>query len=526
MGQCVLEIKELSKYYGSLKVLDNINLSVKRGEIHGLIGANGSGKSTLMNVLFGNSVIRESGGFSGELQIEGRKADIKTTRDAVEYGIGMIHQEFALIPDMTIAENIKLSRENTKQVLESFIGGRLAPVDKERDRRDAAKVLQRLGFEIDVSILAGSLSTNIKQFVEIAREVDKEGLKLLFLDEPTAVLNKSDSLKLMEVLKELSAEGTAIIFVSHRLDEVCSICDRITVLRDGAVVSCTERDKFSIVGLANDMIGYDVQKAVSRRKFTADKVLMSLRGFEVDMPGESISGIDMDIHKGEIVGVTSLSGHGKLALGYGIMGLYKTRGEVLYKGRMLEVSDIKETINSGIYFLPDDRRGAGLLLEHSVGENIVFSGFHIKNLFSKRVFRGLSFFDSKEGNAHIEKFIKRFEIKCSSQQQKVMELSGGNQQKVCISRALTMKPEILFISEPTRGVDIGAKEKLLEMLTEINIEEGTTLVIASSELEELTRICDRIVVLFEGRVFKILEPDADEIEFALAISGEENENAD
>ncbi len=274
------------------------------------------------------------------------------------------------------------------------------------------------------------------------------------------------------------------------------------------------------------MIGYDVQKTVSKRKLTADKILLSLRGFEVDMPGEGLAGIDLDIHEGEIVGVTSLSGHGKLALGYGIMGLHKTRGKVLYKGRPLAVSDIRGTISSGIYFLPDDRRGSGLLLEHTVGENIVFSGFHIKNLFSKGIFKDLSFFDSKEGNAHIDIYIKRFEIKCSSPQQKVMELSGGNQQKVCISRALTTKPELLFISEPTRGVDIGAKEKLLAMLTEINAKEGTTLVIASSELEELARICDRIVVLFEGRVFRILEPDADETEFALAISGEEIRNAD
>lgn len=524
MGEFVLQIKELSKCFGALKALDNVSISIKKGEIHGLIGANGSGKSTLMNVLFGNSVIRESGGYSGEIMIDGQKVEIKTTKDAVKYGIGMIHQEFALIPDMTITENIKLSRENTKPMHKKFFGENLSCIDKEKDRSDAVRALKRLGFTVDTELRAGILSTNTKQFVEIAREVDKKGLKLLFLDEPTAVLNKSDSPKLLEILKELSSEGTAILFVSHRLDEVCALCDRITVLRDGAVASCYSREEFSVKTLARDMVGYDVQKTVSERKFIPNDILMSFKDFCVDMPGEEIRGVNFDIYKGEIVGVTSLSGHGKLALGYGVMGFYKTSGEVFYKNKPLVVEDIRGTINRGIYYLPDDRRGSGLLLEHTVAENIVFSGFQIKNMFSKGLTKALGFFDKRKGLSHIESFIKRFEIKCSSPSQKVIELSGGNQQKVCISRALTMKPDILFVSEPTRGVDIGAKEKILDMLVEINRKYGTTLVIASSELDELMRICGRIVVFFEGKLFRILRSDEDEIEFALAISGEKYEN--
>ncbi|HOR86765.1 MAG TPA: ATP-binding cassette domain-containing protein, partial [Bacillota bacterium] len=225
MSEFVMQIEELNKCFGALKALDNVSISIKKGEIHGLIGANGSGKSTLMNVLFGNSVIRESGGYSGEIMIDGQKVEIKTTKDAVKYGIGMIHQEFALIPDMTITENIKLSRENTKPMHKKFFGENLSCIDKEKDRSDAVRALKRLGFTVDTELRAGILSTNTKQFVEIAREVDKKGLKLLFLDEPTAVLNKSDSPKLLEILKELSSEGTAILFVSHRLDEVCALCD-------------------------------------------------------------------------------------------------------------------------------------------------------------------------------------------------------------------------------------------------------------------------------------------------------------
>ncbi|HOR86794.1 MAG TPA: ATP-binding cassette domain-containing protein, partial [Bacillota bacterium] len=305
---------------------------------------------------------------------------------------------------------------------------------------------------------------------------------------------------------------------------VCALCDRITVLRDGAVASCYSREEFSVKTLARDMVGYDVQKTVSERKFIPNDILMSFKDFCVDMPGEEIRGVNFDIYKGEIVGVTSLSGHGKLALGYGVMGFYKTSGEVFYKNKPLVVEDIRGTINRGIYYLPDDRRGSGLLLEHTVAENIVFSGFHIKNMFSKGLTKTLGFFDKRKGLSHIESFIKRFEIKCSSPSQKVIELSGGNQQKVCISRALTMKPDILFVSEPTRGVDIGAKEKILDMLVEINRKYGATMVIASSELDELMRICGRIVVFFEGKLFRILRSDEDEIEFALAISGEKYEN--
>ncbi len=524
MGNYVLQIKELSKYYGALKVLDNVDISIKKGEIHGLIGANGSGKSTLMNILFGNSVIQESGGYSGEIMIDGKKADIRTTKDAVRYGIGMIHQEFVLIPDMTITENIKLARENTKPVFRKLFGESLAGIDKEKDRSDAIRALKRLRFTIDTELHAGKLSTNTKQFVEIAREVDKKGLKLLFLDEPTAVLNKSDAPRLLAILRELSSEGTGILFVSHRLDEVCAICDRITVLRDGAVVSCYSREEFSVKTLAMDMVGYDVQKTVSERKPVQKDILMSFKDFCVDMPGEEIRGVNFDIYKGEIVGLTSLSGHGKLALGYGVMGSYKTSGAVLYKDKPIEIEDIRGTINKGIYYLSDDRRGSGLLLEHTVAENIIFSGFQIKNMFSRGLIKALGIFDKRKGLRHIESFIHKFDIKCSSPNQKVMELSGGNQQKVCIARALTIKPDILFVSEPTRGVDIGAKEKILNMLVEINQKYGTTLVIASSELDELMRICDRIVVFFEGKLFRVIQSDEDEIALALAISGEEYEN--
>ncbi|MGI6711389.1 MAG: sugar ABC transporter ATP-binding protein [Bacillota bacterium] len=520
MPENILEIRGLNKYFGPVKVLNNVDITIKRGEIHGLVGANGSGKSTLLNILFGNSVIKETSGYRGEIYIEGKKVNIKNTKDSLQYGIGMIHQEFALIPDMTIAENIKLSRENTKGFLDRIFTKDLSFIDKKQNRSDASRVLKRLGLTIDTDILVNKLSTNAKQFIEIAREIDKDYLKILILDEPTAVLNKPDSEKLLAILKELSAKGTSIIFVTHRLDEICQVCDRVTVLRDGTVVSCYNQKDLNIKKLARDMIGGEIIEAVARKKAVKNEVILSFHDFKVEMPGESLKGLDMDIYDGEIVGITSLSGHGKLALGYGVIGFYPTDGKVIYHNKELKTSDTRKNINDGIYFLPDDRKGLGLLPEHSIEENIIFSGFQLKNQFSRGFCKALSLVEKKAAFAHVDNYIQEFDIKCKNKQQKVKELSGGNQQKICIARALTVSPKVLFISEPTRGVDIGAKEKLLNMLVEINEKSGTTIIIASSELDELKRICDRIVILSEGKIAKILPPTAHETEFALAISGE------
>ena len=236
MGEYVLEVRNLEKYYGQNKVLDKVNLSIKKGQIYGLIGANGSGKSTLMNILFGNSVISGTGGYSGDVIFEGERTRFRSTTEAIGRGIGMIYQEFMLIPEMTVAENIKLTRENTKSIFGKASGSMLSFVDKRKDNEDAARVLEQLGFQIDNSYLVKNISVNAKQFVEIAREVNKEDLKLLLLDEPTAVLGDEDAGKLIKVLKELAKKGTSVLFCSHRLHEICQVCDHVTVLRDGQVI--------------------------------------------------------------------------------------------------------------------------------------------------------------------------------------------------------------------------------------------------------------------------------------------------
>lgn len=524
MGEYVLEIRNLEKYYGQNKVLNDVNLSIRKGEIYGLIGANGSGKSTLMNILFGNSVIAETGGYKGDVLFEGEGVHIRSTTDAIKRGIGMIYQEFVLIPEMTVAENIKLTRENTKNIFRNILKPELSYIDKKKDNEEAEEALEQLGFQIDNSYLVKNISVNAKQFVEIAREVDRKDLKLLLLDEPTAVLNEEDAGKLMKVLKELAKKGTSILFCSHRLHEICEVCDHVTVLRDGKVVSDYAKNELDTKTLAKDMIGYEVTAVKKEHQSQEKKEIVSFKDFSVYMPGEFLDSINLSIYQGEILGLTSLSGHGKLAVGYGVMGLFPVKGEFLLGEEEVDVKNVQKNIEKGIFLLPDDRKNMGLLLEHSVRDNIVFSGFYGRNLFQKKVGGFFSVKDKKGIERYVEEQIEKLEIKCESADQKTKELSGGNQQKVCIARAVLVAPKVLFVMEPTRGVDIGAKEKILDMLVQINREQGTTIVVASSELEELKRISDRIAVFCEGRLSGILPPDASEEEFAFAFTGEEEGN--
>lgn len=521
MEEYVLQVKNLTKYFGHNRVLNHVDLSVKRGEIHGIVGANGSGKSTLMNILFGNSVIEETGGYQGDVLFEGKHMKIRSPKEAAKLGIGMIHQEFMLIPDMSVAENIKLTREYTSPVIRKALGAELSYIEKKKDEEDAKKTLAQLGFQIDSSYLVKNISVNAKQFVEIAREVNKKDLKFLILDEPTAVLNEEDANKLLKVMKDLAKEGTSILFCTHRLHEICEVCDRVTVIRDGDVISTYEKEELAIQKLASDMIGYDVQTVERTPRKSEKETILEFQNFSVDMPGEMLRGINLNVKKGEILGLTSLSGHGKLSVGYGVMGMYPVSGKVIYKEEELDVSKTREVIQKGIFLLPDDRKNMGLLLEHSIKENIIFSGFYGKNRFQKKLFGKLAVRDHKAMDTYVKEQIQRLEIKCENLSQYTRELSGGNQQKVCIARAIAAELDILFIMEPTRGVDIGAKEKILDTLVKMNEERGTTLVVASSELEELKRISDRIVVFCEGKISGILSPQAKEEKFALAYTGEE-----
>lgn len=521
-NEYVLEMKNISKEYFGNKVLKNIDLNVKAGEIHCLVGENGAGKSTLMNILFGMEVIHSTGGYDGEILFNGEKIEIKSPKNAMKLGIGMVHQEFMLIPEFTITENIKLNRETTKDnILSRIFGDRLKTIDFKKMNEDARKALDKLDMHIDEWIRIAGLPVGHMQFVEIAREIDKTKVKLMVFDEPTAVLTESEAENLLNAMKKLASSGIAILFITHRLDEVISIADNVTILRDGELVKTLVTSETNVGEIAELMVGRKVE-ITDRKKNNIkedDKdIILELKNFRVHMPGEEVKGIDLKIKKGEIFGIGGLAGQGKVGIANGIMGLYPSEGEIYLKGNKLKLNDTNNSLENNLAFVSEDRRGVGLILDSSIELNIIFTAMNIQNKFLKK-YGFFTLQNSKEIKRHTNEMIKKLDIRCTSSKQYVGKLSGGNQQKVCIARALTQEPDILFVSEPTRGIDIGAKTLVLDLLVKLNKELGMTIVMASSELFELRKITDRIAIISRGKVADILKPEDSDKKFGLMMSG-------
>ena len=375
-NEFVLEMKQITKTYGNNTVLSDVSLSVKPGEIHALLGENGAGKSTLMNILFGMPVIHSTGGFEGEVYLDGEKVNIASPLDAMHKGIGMVHQEFMLLPGFNITENIKLNREITKtNIVSRLLGKNLETLDQKSMASDARKALDSVGMNIDEYTTVHGLPVGYMQFVEIAREIDKTGVKLLVFDEPTAVLTESEADQLISVMKKIAESGIAIIFITHRLDEVMAASNNITILRDGKLVDALPVANTNITELAELMIGRKGESVVDAQPRTehSDKVALHLENLKVDMPGEAVRGITLDVYEGEIFGIGGLAGQGKLGLPNGVMGLYDVEGSVELFGEQLKVGDTNAALNAGIAMVSEDRKGVGLLLDQSIEDNIVFN---------------------------------------------------------------------------------------------------------------------------------------------------------
>jgi len=518
-----LEMKKINKSFYGNQVLKNVSIDLMPGEVHGLVGENGAGKSTLMNILFGMPVIHSTGGFEGEILIDGHKVEIDSPKKAMELGIGMVHQEFMLLPGFTVTENIKLNRETTKSSIISRVFGKsLETLDMSSMRRDAKQALSSIGMNIDEFLMVAGLPVGHKQFIEIAREIDKRNLKVLVLDEPTAVLSETEAEKLLDAIKLLSSKGISILFISHRLVEILKVSNRITILRDGAVVDQGPASSFTISEIAEKMVGRKLDSVglPSREKEPSDKdIIMSIKALKVQMPGENVYDFSLDVRRGEILGIGGLAGHGKIGIANGIAGMYPATGEVLLEGEPYRLNDPAYALKRGVVYLSEDRRGVGLLLNESVEMNIAATAIEAFDEFTKR-FLFLKIYDKKRLREHALQMIKQLDIRCKSPTQPVRRLSGGNQQKVCLARAFTLKPKILFVSEPTRGIDVGAKKLVLDHLVEMNRKHGITIVMTSSELAELRTICDRIAIVAEGKLSAILPPGASDAEFGLAMAGE------
>ena len=522
----LLKVEGVGKEYDGNRVLKDINFTLEKGKILGLVGENGAGKSTLMNILFGMKVIAETGGYEGAVYLNGEKIKFKSPVDALKAGIGMVHQEFSLIPGFTVGENVLLNMEKTKKSLISkVLGRRVETIDLPEIRKSAQKAIDTLGVQLDTETLVSEMPVGHKQFIEIAREIDRSQVKLIVLDEPTAVLTESEAEVLLKSMRLLADIGISIVFISHRLHEITAICDTIVVLRDGLVVVESPSEGVDVRQIAEWMVGRDVNAEAKHikplAKINEKDIIFEARDLWVDMPGETIKNVSLKVRRGEILGIGGLAGQGKLGIPNGIMGLFPSGGQMFFENKPLRLNDALNALKSGIAFVSEDRRGVGLLLDEPIDWNIAFNAMQVQNKFLKSYLGGMiKWRDEKAMKACALEYIKSLEIRCTSERQKARNLSGGNQQKVCLAKAFAMNPKLLFVSEPTRGIDVGAKKLVLDALRKYNEENNTTIVIISSELEELRSISDRIAIVCEGKIFGILPPESPVVDFGLLMAGE------
>ncbi|MBR2208392.1 MAG: sugar ABC transporter ATP-binding protein [Synergistaceae bacterium] len=547
----LLRLENIGKEYYGNRVLSDISFEINSGEILGLVGENGAGKSTLLNILFGMPVIASTGGHEGNLYLDGKKVNFTSPNQALAAGIGMVHQEFSLIPGFTATENILLNREVLNGSLMSYVfSERVSTLDRDAMRQRASAAINTLGVHISPDMLINEMPVGYKQFIEIAREIDRKNTRLLFLDEPTAVLTEQEAEILLIALKKLAKSGIAIVFISHRLSEVKELCDRILVLRDGKLITDQSAAELNTRQIASLMVGREslrkeepieipdqpveevnvdetlgvspdqVNTATLNKKKKKKKPALKVEHLWVDMPGETVRDVSFEVQKGEIFGIGGLAGHGKLGIPNGIMGLYPAGGKVRLFGKKLTLNKPRAALNRKMAFVSEDRRGVGLLLDEPLDWNITFTAMQTQGRF----LFGIPFIFQMRNELAManetKKFIEALEIKCTGPKQKAGELSGGNQQKVCLAKAFVLRPDILLICEPTRGIDIGAKTLVLDTLKEYNRENGTTIIITSSELEELRSVCDRVAIVDEGEIAGVLPASSPAEEFGMLMMGE------
>ena len=512
----LLQMRNIKKDFFGNQVLTDINLELEAGQVLGLVGENGAGKSTLMKILFGAADIAETGGYGGDILLDGEKVSFSSPFDAIAAGIGMVHQEFSLIPGFEAQENIVLNREPKKSnLLAEIFGDRLDTVDRKGMEDTAVKAIDKMGVNIDRKMVINSMPVGHKQFTEIARELSKDQLRLLILDEPTAVLTEREAEALLDSIRGMSARGISVIFITHRLQEILAVCDTVAVMRDGVLVQKVPAAETSVQEITRWMVGRSVGGTDKQDTLQAQKTdenartVLKIEKLWVDMPGETVRNVSLEVREGEILGIGGLAGQGKLGIPNGIMGLYEAGGRVEFEGQEIPLNSPRKCLDASFAFVSEDRRGVGLLLDESLEWNVAFPAMQVQNKFLKNYLGGLvKWRDDDAIRAVTEKYIDELQIKCTGSRQKARELSGGNQQKICLAKAFALEPRVLFVSEPTRGIDVGAKALVLEALRKFNREKGVTVVMVSSELEELRQTCDRIAIVSGGRVSGILPATA------------------
>jgi len=496
-----LEMHGISKTFPGVKALNHVDLMLRRGEVHVLAGENGAGKSTLMKVMTG--VYRADPG--GVIRVEGQEVTIRDPVHARSLGISIIYQELAVVNNMTVAENIYLAREPL---------GASGLIDTRKMRADALAVLAELDMNIDPGTRVGSLSIGQKQMVEIARAISYRS-KLIIMDEPTASLSHHEASTLMRMVKKLAAQNIGIVYISHRLDEIFEIADRVSVLRDGVTVDSRPIADMTREILVRKMVDRELSQLFGEHvSHAGTEVLLSVRGLGLKRPteqGARVADVTFDLHKGEILGFFGLVGAGRTEVMEMIFGSRAYVGEIAIDGRPTRIHSPSDAMDHGIGFVTEDRKELGLVLGMTVREN--FSLTHLA------AYCTLDVVNRKRENRACAEYIRTLDIKTPSAEQKVLNLSGGNQQKVVIAKWVARRPRILIVDEPTRGIDIGAKAEVHALLNRL-AAEGISIIVVSSDLPEVLAISDRVVVLKAGRISGVLaRADATQERVMLAATG-------
>lgn len=496
-----LEMHGISKTFPGVKALNKVDLKLARGEVHVLAGENGAGKSTLMKIMTG--VYKADPG--GVITVEGQEVVIKDPVHARALGINIIYQELAVVNNLTVAENIFLAREPV---------GPGGLIDFGKMKADARAVLDELGVNISPSSLVGDLSIGQKQMVEIARAISYKS-KLIIMDEPTASLSHHEADTLMGMVRKLAAQNIGIVYISHRLDEIFEIADRVTVLRDGETVDSRPIGEMTRDILVRKMVDRDLSQMFGEHHSHATtEVLLAVQGLGLKRPteqGARVSDVTFDLHKGEVLGFFGLVGSGRTEIMEMIFGSRPYLGEIRIDGQAVSIQAPSQAIDMGIGFVTEDRKELGLVLGMSVREN--FSLTHLSDYCTMDVVNR-----KREANA-CQTYIKSLGIKTPSPEQQVLNLSGGNQQKVVIAKWVARRPRILIVDEPTRGIDIGAKAEVHTLLNNL-ADEGMSIIVVSSDLPEILAVSDRVVVLKEGKISDILpRSEATQERVMLAATG-------
>jgi simple sugar transport system ATP-binding protein len=503
----VLELRGITKQFPGVLANDHIDLDLKRGEVHALLGENGAGKSTLMNILYG--LYRPD---EGEIVIGGKPVSFSSAKDAIAQGIGMVHQHFMLIPVMTVAENIVLGTEPTEAGI---------VLDYSQARERVREIAKTFGFHVDPDARIENITVGQQQRVEILKALYRRA-DILILDEPTAVLTPQEATELFSILKNLKAEGMSIIFISHKLNEVLDIADRISVLRRGKMIGTIPREGATETELARMMVGRDVVLRVEKPPHTVGEPLLEVEDLHVldDRGIEKVRGVTLQVKEGEILGIAGVDGNGQTELVEAITGLRSPVAGTILVGRnkVIRHAHARTMLDAGVGHIPEDRQRRGLVLEFSIAENIALHDYRYPPdsergwLFPRRLIE------------RARRLIKDFDIRGGGPTTRAGALSGGNQQKVVVAREVERDPKVLVAAQPTRGLDVGAIEYVHRRLV-TERDEGRAIMLVSLELDEILSLSDRILVMFEGRIVGEYPPTVTEEELGIAMIGGGKERA-